>query len=145
MKPQTALSESLALLDMAEVVTGARLGSGGFCHVYEAKSFDLSSDVKMSKPQKEVRATLASNAKTTSQPKESSFAVKAGASTGIGPKPRQLPYEAPFVTSKRKQKFFHKSTTQTSSSFVVDISIHQKIAVKTFLLWITSKRVSKIV
>jgi len=74
---KTSLCQGLALLDETEVLIGARLGSGGFCHVFEAKSFDLRSDRKLPKHQEEARSALARNAKATNQPEESSsFAVK---------------------------------------------------------------------
>ena len=57
--------QGLALFDMKEIVVGRKLGTGGFCNVYEARSFhpSVEIDLELSEPQREARHTLAHNAK----------------------------------------------------------------------------------
>lgn len=70
--------KGLALFDMNEVVVGKKLGTGGFCDVYEAKSFhpQHDTDLELSEPQREARHALAHNAKHKRHKAPGGYAVK---------------------------------------------------------------------
>jgi len=74
---ETAPCQSLAVFDKEEIVRGNKLGSGGFCHVFEAKSFHPSpqKDLELSESQVEARAALAANT-TKRKHTEPPYAVK---------------------------------------------------------------------
>ena len=76
-RQERAPCNDLALFDMKEVVVGRKLGSGGFCNVFEVRSFhpDAATDLELCEPQREARHTLARNAKSRRH-KEYSYAVK---------------------------------------------------------------------
>jgi len=74
---EAAPYQGIALFDMKEIVVGKKLGSGGFCNVYEARSFHPcpDTDLELNEPQREARTALASKAKTKRN-KEARYAVK---------------------------------------------------------------------
>lgn len=69
--------QGLALFDMNEIAVGRRLGSGGFCNVYDVRSFhpSVETDSELSEHQREARHTLARNAKRKKH-KGQGYAVK---------------------------------------------------------------------
>ena len=71
--------QGIAAFTFEEVMRGKKLGSGGFCHVYEARFFHPKTpapDLKLTEYQAEARVALAQHAKTLKKTKDTPFAIK---------------------------------------------------------------------